>query len=244
MDKRKIGLGDLDRDVLISAPKKVKVYREGGWLMLSQDKVLEIVTEKRYTGDTLRVLLFFISMAEYDNRIRNYTQKKIAEKIKINQSKVSTAVKILEADKIIYKPDDETKEYYFSDSLLTKGTHKYQKPVNTPSEEAPSPEEAADPRDPRRQRPPEGTEKTEAPQQSTHENPDPPTPGKQKRGATEGRSQPAQNQKTEGRATQGAPARPAPGSKAPDGAKKSDAQQKNAGRRPQRAPDEKIQHGE
>ena len=125
MDRRKIGLRDLDKDVLISAPKKVKIYREGGWLMLSQDKVLEIVTEKRYTGDTLRVLLFFISMTEYDNRIKNYTQKKISEKIKINQSKVSTAIRMLEADKIIYKHDDETRDFYFSDTLLTKGTKKY-----------------------------------------------------------------------------------------------------------------------
>jgi len=127
MNKKKIGLRDLDRDVLISAPKKVRIYKEGRWLMLSLDKVLEIITEKRYTGDTLRVLLFFIAMTEYDNRIKNFTQKKISEKIKISQSKVSLAIKTLEADKIIYRPDDEEKMYYFSEELLIKGTQKYQK---------------------------------------------------------------------------------------------------------------------
>jgi DNA-binding MarR family transcriptional regulator len=132
VNKRKLGLRDLDKDILISVPRKVKVYREGGWLMLSQDKILEIVTEKRYTGDTLRVLLFFISVAEYDNRIRNYTQKKIAEKLRIGQPKVSIAIKILERDRIIYVPDDETKEYYFSNDLLTKGTHKYKKTAESP----------------------------------------------------------------------------------------------------------------
>jgi len=138
MKKRKVDINDLNKEILISSQRKTRIYREGGWLMLSQDKVLEIVTEKRYTGDTLRVLLFFISMTEYDNRIKNYTQKKIAEKIKINQSKVSSAIKILEADKIIFQPDEEVKEYYFSEQLLTKGTHKYRdkrKQENEESEE-------------------------------------------------------------------------------------------------------------
>lgn len=126
MKFRKINHRDLDKDVLISAPRKVKIYREGRFLMLNQDKVLEIITEKRYTGDTLRVFLFFISITEYDNRIKGYTQKKISEKIKINQSKVSTAIKDLESDGIIFK-DEETRDYYFTDELLTKGVQKYKK---------------------------------------------------------------------------------------------------------------------
>jgi len=125
MGKKKIGFRDLDRDVLISAPRKIKIYEEGHWLMLSQDKVLQIITEKKYTGDTLRVLLFFIAVTDYDNRIKNFTQKKISEKIKISQSKVSLAIKALQADKIIYMPDDDEKMFYFSDDLLTKGTYKY-----------------------------------------------------------------------------------------------------------------------
>ena len=124
MLKRKIQFRDLDKDIIISVPRKVNKYRKGGYLMLNQDKILEIVTEKRYTGDTLRVLLFFISITEYDNRIRGYTQSKIAEKIKITQSKVSTAVKTLIADSIIFK-DEDTRDYYFSDDLLVKGTQKY-----------------------------------------------------------------------------------------------------------------------
>lgn len=122
--KRKIGLRDLEKDVLISVPKRVNKFRKGGFLMISQDKMQEIVTEKRYTGDTLRVLLFFITITEYDNRIRGYTQKKIAEKINITQSKVSSAIKCLIEDGIIYK-DDETRDFYFSNDLLVKGTQKY-----------------------------------------------------------------------------------------------------------------------
>jgi len=126
--KRKIGMRDYDKDVLISAPRKFKIFREGGFLMLSQDRVMEIISEKRYTGDTLRVFLFFIAVTEYDNRIKGYTQKKIAEKIKITQSKVSSAMKMLIDDGIIYK-DEDTRDYYFAGDLLQKGTYKYVKKI-------------------------------------------------------------------------------------------------------------------
>ena len=42
MLKRKIQFRDLDKDIIISVPRKVNKYRKGGYLMLNQDKILAI----------------------------------------------------------------------------------------------------------------------------------------------------------------------------------------------------------
>jgi DNA-binding MarR family transcriptional regulator len=89
--------------------------------IISQDKILEIVINKHYTGSVFRLLLFFMAITEYDNRIKYYTQKEISQKIKMTQSEVSAAIRTLDTDGIIKK---DGRDWYFSDELLVKGNSK------------------------------------------------------------------------------------------------------------------------
>jgi DNA-binding MarR family transcriptional regulator len=87
--------------------------------VVNQEKVEEMIKSKKYTGETLRLLLFFMSVVEYDNRIKAYTQAQIAEKTSMRQPQISRAMKDLEKDEIIIK---DGRDYYFSTEFLAKGT--------------------------------------------------------------------------------------------------------------------------
>jgi DNA-binding MarR family transcriptional regulator len=123
--RRKVLNQDLGKEVLISTTKRNFKYQRGDFMILCQSKLLEVLRDKSYVGDTLRVLLFFMSCTEYGNRIEYYTQREIAEQIKVAQPKVSAAVKALEADKVIYKGKNG-RDYYFNDELLLKGYEDYE----------------------------------------------------------------------------------------------------------------------
>lgn len=121
--KRKVLNQDLGKEVLITATKRNFKYKRGDFMIICQSKMQEVLINKNYVGDTLRVLLFFMSVTEYGNRIKYFTQREISDKIKMGQSKVSAAVKALVADNIIYK---EGRDFYFNDDLLIKGYENYE----------------------------------------------------------------------------------------------------------------------
>jgi hypothetical protein len=120
--KRRVSRQDINKEVLISAPKRNFKFKRGDFMIICQSKMQELLVNKSYVGDTLRVLLFFISITEYGNRIKYYTQREISEQIKVNQAKVSAGIKALVADNIIYK---DGRDYYFNDELLIKGYEDY-----------------------------------------------------------------------------------------------------------------------
>jgi len=116
---RKIGVSDFDKNVIIESRRKNLNYKKGWFFVVNQEKVQEMIKNKKYTGETLRLLLFFMSVVEYDNRIKAYTQTQIAEKISMRQPQISRAIKDLESDRIIIK---DGRDFYFSTEFLTKGT--------------------------------------------------------------------------------------------------------------------------
>ena len=126
MKYRKVGLKDIGSQIFHHFPKRNNKYRRGRFLQLNQDKVIEICTNKRYTGSIMRVLYYFHGLTEYGNRIPYLSQTTISKTLKMTQSEVSNAIKMLEEDKIIFKKTPY-KDFYFSDDLLMKGNAYYQK---------------------------------------------------------------------------------------------------------------------
>jgi len=124
---RKVKLDDLDRNILIETKTRKLNYKKGWFFVVNQEKVQDMIRNKKYNGETLRLLLFFMSIVEFDNRIKAYTQKQIAEKTGMKQPQISRASKELEIDNIIFK---DGRDYYFNDEFLTKGTWNYRNQEN------------------------------------------------------------------------------------------------------------------
>jgi hypothetical protein len=120
----KIGFRDLGTTVLHHFPKRNNKYRRGKFLLLNQDKVMEICTGKRYPGYVLRVFVYFFGLVDYGNRIPYLSQAAISKNIKITRPEVSLALKILKEDGIIFKKEPY-KDFYFSEDLLMKGNEYY-----------------------------------------------------------------------------------------------------------------------
>lgn len=120
---RKVDENDLDKNILIETKRKNLNYKKGLFFVVNQEKVQEILKNKKYKGESLRLLLFFMSIVEYDNRIKSYTQIQIAEKTAMKQPQISRAMKELESDGLIYK---DGRDYYFNEDFLTKGSWRYE----------------------------------------------------------------------------------------------------------------------
>jgi DNA-binding MarR family transcriptional regulator len=125
MKYRRVGLKDIGSQILHHFPKKNNKYRRGRFLQLNQDKVIEICSNKRYSGSIMRVFYYFHGVVEYGNRIPYLSQSAISKILKMSQPDVSNAIKILEEDRIIFKKQPY-KDYYFSEDLLVKGNSYYE----------------------------------------------------------------------------------------------------------------------
>lgn len=114
-----VELKDIGKELFIKTKKRVINYKKGEFFVVNQEEIKKIIQDKKkYTGETLRLLLFFMSIVEYDNRIKGYTQTQIAEIMGVKQPQISRAMKELESSGIIVK---EGKDYYFNSNFLTKG---------------------------------------------------------------------------------------------------------------------------
>ena len=103
-------------------------YEKGFFAMVNQgnkdyNPLVELAAMK-LTGETWRLLMFYIGHMQYDNRIKTCTQREISEKIGMAQSHVSKANKALLENGIIVK---EGRDYYFSDKFVKKGVRKYKR---------------------------------------------------------------------------------------------------------------------
>lgn len=93
--------GELLDGVLAYCRPKHNPYG-GGWLMNSQ-KALEILaTDKNLTGEMLRVFLFLCSKSDFNNWIQ-VTQLEICNKLDLQKSNVSRAIKQLVNKNIILR---------------------------------------------------------------------------------------------------------------------------------------------
>ena len=79
--------------------------------MTFQDSLEIIATDKDITGETLRVLMILMSSLEFDNYI-TIKQVAIAEKLKMQKTHVSRAIKLLVDKSIILKVKEGTTTGY------------------------------------------------------------------------------------------------------------------------------------
>lgn len=118
---------DLVLNVIPPKKKRNKSYKKGGFFLINQEKLTELLknkeTSKRLTGETLKLLLFYQSLVEYGNRIKGYTQIQMSEMTGMKQSQISRGTKELVSLDIIYK---EGRDYYFNNDFLMKGDEAFE----------------------------------------------------------------------------------------------------------------------
>ena len=126
MKKHEIEINDIGKEVFIKTKKHKINYKKGAFFVVNQEEIRKIIQDKkRYTGEVLRLLLFFMSIVEYDNRIKGYTQTQLAEIMGVKQPQISRAIRELQNAKIIIK---DGRDYYFNPQFLTKG--QWSTPIN------------------------------------------------------------------------------------------------------------------
>lgn len=119
LKKEEIEVKDIGKEVFVKTRKRKINYKKGAFFVVNQEEIRKIIQDKkRYTGEVLRLLLFFMSIVEYDNRIKNYTQMQLAELMGVKQPQISRAIKELQESEIIIK---DGRDYYFNSRFLTKG---------------------------------------------------------------------------------------------------------------------------
>ena len=116
-------LHSFDADGKLSEIDEVKIYVpiqkrhfEKGEFFMTHFAFLDKVSEKNYSGLTLRVLVRLLRRIEFNNRISIFRQKELAEELKASQANISRVIKILEKDGIIVKRDDH--HYYFYENYV------------------------------------------------------------------------------------------------------------------------------
>lgn len=105
--------------VYVAYPKaKIKNER---WMMIFQDSLELIATDEDMTGQAFRVLMILMVNLEFDNYI-TIKQNVLAEKLKMNKTNVSRAMKLLVDKKIILKvKDGSTTGYKMNPNYGWKG---------------------------------------------------------------------------------------------------------------------------
>ena len=89
-------------------------FRKGTFFTMNK-LISKVVLQKKYTGETFRVLFLLLDMIDFNNRIQSFTQKDLAEKLNTSQPNISKALKVLSDDNIIYK---KNRDWYFSDEFV------------------------------------------------------------------------------------------------------------------------------
>ena len=76
----------------------------------------------KFGGQSLRLMLFYMGHVQYNNKIKYFTQREIAERTDIPQPNVNNANKALLEAGIIIK---DGRDYYFSEKFIKKGLKRY-----------------------------------------------------------------------------------------------------------------------
>lgn len=89
-------------------------FKKGTFFTMSK-LISKVVLQKKYTGETFRVLFTLLDMIDFNNRISTFTQKDLSEKLNTSQPNISKSLKVLSDDNIIYK---KGRDWYFSDEFV------------------------------------------------------------------------------------------------------------------------------
>lgn len=123
-DKEEKGLLSFDKEgnltdyqtvQLYTLPEKKKRFhfKKGEFCLMKKNFFTYLLLDKDYNKVDLKVLAYLIENLDFNNRIKSFTQKDIAEYIGSTQPKVSNSLKKLVNDKII-KKDENSRDYYFT----------------------------------------------------------------------------------------------------------------------------------
>jgi hypothetical protein len=104
-------------------------YLKGRFGMFSQGETKETnpfveLSSVKYGGEIFRLFLFYVGVLEYDNKIKHYTQRQIAELTGMARENVNKANKILLNHGIIYA---DGKDYYMDEKYFLKGLKRYKR---------------------------------------------------------------------------------------------------------------------
>jgi DNA-binding MarR family transcriptional regulator len=122
----------IQKDVKILTKHEERHFKKGEFFMAAFI-LPELILDKDYSGVTHRVLWYLLLHLDYNNRIRSFKQIKIAERLNVSQSNISSSLKKLLEDGVIYKRDED---YYFHDKYVKgAGDSKNQKEHSTKSPE-------------------------------------------------------------------------------------------------------------
>ncbi len=109
--------GEIAPDIMVVQRKQKKTG--GRWMKLNQDPMAFLANRKDIRGETLRVFILLTAVADYRNLLP--TQKRVAQKLVINQAQVSRAYKQLSEIGFVYKKEGN---YYLDPRVCWKGTQK------------------------------------------------------------------------------------------------------------------------
>jgi len=110
------------KEVTVVPPKPQKRkktgYPEGGFYTVSF-MYNQFIRDKyqKYNKVTFGVMNELLFRLEFNNRIETFRQKELADILKTGQANVSRAIKELEKDKVIYKPEGKY-NYYFTEEFV------------------------------------------------------------------------------------------------------------------------------
>lgn len=109
--------GDIDKIQpvnLIMLNRGEPFYKKGEYFMMTKEFCNNLLFRK-YTTETYHVLLALLTKIDYNNRIKTFRQKDIAEMIGTSQPNVSRAMKVLTKENIILKKDCD---WYFNEKYV------------------------------------------------------------------------------------------------------------------------------
>jgi len=112
---------DLSKHAYVKVPWRINKYPRGFFGMYFQPSFIRLAA-RRYTGEVASLLLFFMGVVEYDNRIKYHTQEEIADILKMARPNISKAIKVLVKDDVIRKIG---RDYYWNEEYIMKGVMKY-----------------------------------------------------------------------------------------------------------------------
>ena len=84
----------------------------GGWVMNSQEALRILATDKDLKGETYRVLLYLLSILDFENWIQ-IQQKEIANELQMHKQHINRAIKLLENKEIILRGEKSGRSYSF-----------------------------------------------------------------------------------------------------------------------------------
>lgn len=104
-----------EEDVQIIMPISKRHFKKGAFITMRKEFLFDLIMQYELKFLDIKLLSYFIKTIEFNNRIKPFTQKLLAEKVQSTQQNMSKSIKTLENKNIIYK---NGLEWYFSDEFI------------------------------------------------------------------------------------------------------------------------------